>query len=60
MEHHGEQKIIAELAAKRAEGESYGHLADWLNENGVKTKNCADKWDRPTVYKILKRHLEPQ
>lgn len=33
---------------------SYGKIANWLNENGIKTKNGA-KWDRPTVYKVLKR-----
>lgn len=53
--HKGEQEIIAKLAELRQTGMSYGTLANWLNENGVKTKN-GGKWDRPTVYKILKRH----
>ena len=57
VEHLGEQKIIVEMAARRADGASFGDLVDWLNGNGVKTKNGAGKWDRPTVYKMLKRRL---
>jgi hypothetical protein len=45
------------MAARRADGESFGDLVDWLNGSGVKTKNGAGKWDRPPVYKILKRRL---
>jgi hypothetical protein len=60
VEHLGEQKTIVKMAARRAEGASFGDLVDWLNENGVKTKNGVGKWNRPTVYKILKRYLEPQ
>ena len=57
VEHLGEQKIIGQLAVKRGDGASYGDLVDWLNGDGMKTKNGAGKWDRPTVYKILKRRL---
>ena len=57
VEHLGEQKIIVQMAARRADGASYGDLVDWLNGDGVKTKNGVGKWDRPTVYKILKRRL---
>jgi hypothetical protein len=60
VEHLGEQKIIAELTARRADGDSFGNLVDWLNVHGVKTKNGAERWDRLTVYKILKRHLGSQ
>jgi hypothetical protein len=59
VKHLREQKIIAEMAVRRADGASFGDLVDWLNGNGVKTKNGAGNWDRPTVYKILKRSLEP-
>ena len=57
VEHQGEQNIITQMAARRADGASYGGLVDWLNGDGVKTKNGVGKWDRPTVYKILKRRL---
>ena len=57
VKHLREQKNIAEMAAKRTDGASYGDLVDWLNENEMKTKNGARKWDRPTVYKILKLRL---
>jgi len=35
-------------------------MAEWLNGNGIKTKNIAGKWDRPTVYKILKWQIGPR
>jgi hypothetical protein len=54
LPHKSEQGVIAKLRDLRQAGMSYGKLAHWLNENGVKTKNGA-KWDRPTVFKILKR-----
>jgi hypothetical protein len=57
VEHLGEQKIIGQMVLKRDEGASYGDLVDWLNGDSVKTKNGVGKWDRPTVYKILKRRL---
>lgn len=56
--HKGELKIISELLAMRAQGATYGTLTKWLNEQGIKTKNGANLWDRPTVYKIIKRHCE--
>jgi Recombinase len=57
VEHLAEQKIIGQMVVKRDDGASYGDLVDWLNDNGVRTKNGAGRWDRPTVYKILKRRL---
>lgn len=53
--HFGELSLLAELQELRASGMSYGDLVTWLNASGVKTKN-GGKWDRPTVYKILKRN----
>jgi Recombinase len=35
-------------------GATYGEIAKWLNTQGVKTKNGAQKWDRPTIFKMLK------
>jgi Recombinase len=51
--HLQEQRTISDLRVRREQGASYGDLADWLNGEGVKTKNKAKCWDRPTVYKIL-------
>lgn len=53
--HKGEQAIIIQLNEMRSQGASYGDLVAWLNSEQVRTKNDAKKWDRPTVYKILKR-----
>jgi hypothetical protein len=52
--HLGEKTVIEKLRQLRAEGKTYGDLVDWLNANGIRTKNGGN-WDRPTAYKILKR-----
>lgn len=52
--HKGEQKVIEELLKMRAQSRSFGDIVVWLNLNKVKSKN-GGKWDRPTVYKIIKR-----
>ena len=31
VKHHREQKIIAEMAVRRADGASFGDLVEWLN-----------------------------
>lgn len=54
--HLGELRIVGELVSMRKQGLSYGKLVKWLNQNEVPTKNRSKVWDRPTVYKILKRH----
>ncbi len=54
--HLGELEIVAKLAEMRASGASYGALVKWVNEHGIKTKNGVKQWDRPTGFKILKRH----
>jgi hypothetical protein len=56
--HKGEQELITKMVELRQTGLSYGKIAHWLNENGIKTKNGA-KWDRPIIYKILRRCAEP-
>lgn len=52
--HLGEQATIAKLKELRCQGKSFGDLVDWLNASGVRSKN-GGRWDRPTIYKILKR-----
>lgn len=52
--HLAEQATIEKLRQLRSEGKPYGDLVDWLNTNGIRSKN-GGRWDRPTVYKILKR-----
>jgi len=53
--HKGEQLVNAKLAEMREGGASFRQFVNWLNDKGIKTKNRAKRWDRPTVYKILKR-----
>lgn len=52
--HLGEVKTIEKLRQMRAEGKSHGGLGDWLNVTSIRSKN-GGRWDRPTVYKMLKR-----
>ena len=56
VHHLGEQAIIKEIQMLRLHGKSFGDLVDWLNSNDIRSKN-GGRWDRPTVYKILKRHV---
>jgi hypothetical protein len=53
--HLGEQAILADMVKLRQQGKSFGDIADWLNQSEIKTKNGSAKWDRPTVFKIIKR-----
>lgn len=53
--HRGERLIVDRMAKMRDEGASYGKIAAWLNSEHVKTKNRVRAWDRPTVFKILRR-----
>jgi hypothetical protein len=55
VEHKGEQAVIEELIRLRSAGKSFGDLVAWLDVNQIRTKSKHAKWDRPTVYKILKR-----
>ncbi len=54
MPHHGEQAVIIKLQGMRNQGKSFADLVSWHCSKGIRTKN-GGKWDRPTVYKILKR-----
>lgn len=52
--HKAEMEVISQIVALRADGLSYGKIVEWLNKQGFMTKNRAESWDRPTVYKILR------
>jgi hypothetical protein len=55
--HRAEKLALDKMTGMRIAGSSYGQIAAWLNSERIKTKNRAAKWDRPTVYKILRnRH----
>jgi hypothetical protein len=56
--HKAEQRILKKIIKLRDQGHSFGQIADWLNTSGIPTKNAKKNWDRPTVYKIVKRTLE--
>jgi hypothetical protein len=56
--HQGEKQVIAYLSEMKSQGSTYGQMVQWLNKHGVITKNRANGWDRPTVYKILKREID--
>lgn len=49
-----ESAVIKQMTAMRNSGASFGQIATWLNLEKVPTKNRVGRWDRPTVYKILK------
>ena len=56
--HKGEQTVITKLRDLRSQGLSYGKLAEWLNTNRIETKNGVGKWDRRTVFEILRRTID--
>jgi hypothetical protein len=58
--HGGETAVLNQMAELKRTGASYGEIASWLNSHGVKTKNGARQWDRPTIFKMLKRHSSTQ
>jgi len=53
--HGGEMAVLKQMTELKKTGASYGEIASWLNSQGVKTKNGARQWDRPTIFKMLKR-----
>lgn len=55
--HKAELRILDEIRDRRNEGASFGQIVDWLNSQKIPTKNRVKRWDRPTVYKILKRQI---
>lgn len=54
VSHKFEQKNLLKIIALRESGASYGDIADWLNSRGIPTKNCKKKWERTTIYKLVK------
>lgn len=57
--HLGELRVIEQFKELRKHGLSYGKLAKWANENQVPTKNKAGRWDRRTIFEILRRNTKP-
>lgn len=53
--HLGEQKTIRQFQELRKDGLSFGKIAVWANEQGILTKNRAGKWDRRTIFEVLRR-----
>ena len=54
--HLGERRVVATFMELRCEGRSYGEIAWWANQNGVPTKNRTGRWDRRTIFQILRRN----
>ena len=54
VRHIAEQRVLAKILELRDKGTSYGGITDWLNAGGIPTKNRVGKWDRPTIYKIIR------
>lgn len=59
VQHKSERQVIDQMIGRRASGDSYGKIADWLNSEEIKTKNKTKAWDRVTVFKILRRYSSP-
>jgi hypothetical protein len=53
--HLGELEVVGKMRQLREQGLSFAAIVAWMTENGVKTKNGVNAWDRPTIYKIIKR-----
>lgn len=47
-----EQKILRQISALRKKGHSYGRIANWLEQTGVRTKKGNRNWFAPTVRKL--------
>lgn len=56
VKHVGEQRVIATMRKLRAEGASFGTIAQHLNERGVRTKNGM-KWHHATVARVFRRSV---
>ena len=57
VRHCAEQRVLKQMLKLRNEGASFGKIANWLNSEGIPTKNRTAAWDRPTVYKVIRRSL---
>ena len=58
--HLGELAIIEQFLKLRKQGLSYEKLARWANHNQIPTKNKVGRWDRRTIFEILRRRLKPR
>lgn len=54
--HLGEMNVIARFQELRRRGMSFGKIANWANEQLIPTKNRASKWNRRTIFEILRRN----
>lgn len=55
VSHNGERKVIGKIVELRQSGSSFGMIVGWLNSRRIPTKNRKQEWDRPTVFKILRK-----
>lgn len=55
LPHLGELRIIDQFCKLRQIGLSYGEIAKWANQHQIPTKNKASRWDRRTIFEILRR-----
>lgn len=53
--HKSELKFLQKILDLRKSGATYDAIAEWLNDQGVPTKNGAKSWQRPTIFKIVKQ-----
>lgn len=54
VKNSGEQEIIEMIRRHHKSGKSLQKVADWLNENGYKTKR-GRQWQRISVKRVLDR-----
>lgn len=59
VSHSSELEVINKMIQMKHRGMSYGEIAKWLNLSKIPTKNRSKKWDRPTVFKIIGRNINP-
>lgn len=53
--HLGELRIIDQFQVMRSQGLSFGKIANWANDQKIPTKNKVGKWNRRTIFEILRR-----
>ncbi len=53
--HEGETAVLNQMLQWRTSGASFGEIAQRLNARGIKTKNRVRQWDRPTVFRMLRK-----
>lgn len=53
--HLGEIGVIRQFVDLRGQGLSYEKLATWANRERIPTKNRTGRWDRRTIFEIIKR-----